>query len=244
MSAGDCSRCRDLIPELALGIADGDERAAVLAHLGRCPACRHELDALAATADAVLLAGPVIEPPAGFETAVLDRFSAERSTAPAGTPAATPPAPGPASALLGRRRLPVLAAAAAAVVFVLGLAAGSIGWGGGTGGDGNVRDGDLAGPSGRAGQVLAYTGDPSLLVVSLAADVPAGTYEVECEYAGGNRYVVGTIHQTGDQPDDPTGEGDQATSWSRAVDWPLDDLTRVRLLPEGGGEALEAEIDA
>jgi hypothetical protein len=220
MSTIDCQRCGDLLPELALGIADGDMRAEVLTHLSRCSSCRHELDALSVAADSVLLTGPVIEPPAGFESAVLDRLGNE----PVAVRRAQP----------GRRSL-LLAAAAVVVVFLAGLAVGRVG---GDAGTHDLRGGDLAGPTGPAGQVLAYTGERSLLVVSLGPEVPEGTYEVVCEYAGGRTYTIGTLEQSVDRGSDPA----TGTQWSRSLSWPLDDLVRVRLVADGGGADLEARI--
>jgi hypothetical protein len=68
-----------LIPELAIGVAVGDERAQILGHLARCAPCRGVLDSASAAADALLLVAPEREPPPGFETRVLS-----------GLPGATP----------------------------------------------------------------------------------------------------------------------------------------------------------
>lgn len=73
-------RCEDfarIAPELALGLLSGPERAAALEHLQNCAACRVQVDELSQTVDELLTAGPRAEPPAGFEGAVLDRFTAE-----------------------------------------------------------------------------------------------------------------------------------------------------------------------
>jgi hypothetical protein len=67
----DCVRMDQLIPELAIGVAAGDERARILGHLARCAPCRGVLESASATADAVLLVAPEREPPPGFETRVL-----------------------------------------------------------------------------------------------------------------------------------------------------------------------------
>jgi hypothetical protein len=71
----DCTELETVAAELALGIADGAERAAALSHLARCPACRALLDDLVSVADGLLLLGPAVEPPLGFETRVRDRLS-------------------------------------------------------------------------------------------------------------------------------------------------------------------------
>src|SRR4051794_24705008 len=66
-----CERTRALSAELALGIADGADRAEALRHLAECADCRRELDQLTAVADELLLLAPAVEPPAGFESRVL-----------------------------------------------------------------------------------------------------------------------------------------------------------------------------
>lgn len=62
-----CDECRELAPELALGVLDGDDRALAVAHTMTCAPCRAYVDELATTADSLLLAGPEAEPPFGFE---------------------------------------------------------------------------------------------------------------------------------------------------------------------------------
>lgn len=87
------------LAEVALGIADARDRAAVLAHLESCPACRNELRAMTEVADGLLELVPPAEPPVGFEERVL---------------AATQPAPP-----IVRWWWPRLAAAAAVVAVAL-----------------------------------------------------------------------------------------------------------------------------
>jgi hypothetical protein len=62
-----CEECRELAPELALGVLDGADRARAVAHTMTCAPCRAYVDELATTADSLLLAGPEAEPPFGFE---------------------------------------------------------------------------------------------------------------------------------------------------------------------------------
>ncbi|MFK5633175.1 hypothetical protein [Ornithinimicrobium sp. LYQ103] len=91
--------------DVVLGHADDAVRDGVLAHLGRCEACRGEYDALAAGLELVLPAVPRVQPPAGFSATVLRRLDDER------VPGARPP---------GRRTVLVAAAAA-----LLGLVTGA-----------------------------------------------------------------------------------------------------------------------
>jgi anti-sigma factor RsiW len=66
-----CEEIRQLAPELALGIVEGEERGRVLQHLADCPECRAEVDRLSEVADELLLLAPHREPPPGFESGVL-----------------------------------------------------------------------------------------------------------------------------------------------------------------------------
>jgi anti-sigma factor RsiW len=66
-----CPDVEELAPELALGTLPGDQRAAVLAHLDRCPDCRRYLNKLSDTADSLLLLAPEVDPPAGFTRRVV-----------------------------------------------------------------------------------------------------------------------------------------------------------------------------
>jgi Putative zinc-finger len=50
-----CEEVRDLAPELALGIADGAERAEALRHLSACAECRRALEQLSQVADELLV---------------------------------------------------------------------------------------------------------------------------------------------------------------------------------------------
>lgn len=76
-----CAELADVAAELALGVLTGRERAAALAHLDTCDACREEVRQLMATGEQLVELLPPAEPPAGFETRVLDRLGL---TVPAG----------------------------------------------------------------------------------------------------------------------------------------------------------------
>jgi hypothetical protein len=143
-TAMDCAGLAEVAAELALGVLTGRERAQAVAHLDRCDGCREDVRQLMATSDGLLTLLPESEPPAGFETRVLERMglsvaAAEDVAAGAGNartrrswrpyprraPGAprtprTPRAPG----AWGARRL--VAAAAVAVAVIGG---GVAGWG-------------------------------------------------------------------------------------------------------------------
>jgi anti-sigma-K factor RskA len=139
-----CAEFDDAAAELALGVLTGRERARALAHLDWCDACRENVRQLTVTGEELVGLLPAIEPPAGFETRVMERLGL-------GAPAPAP-APAPARQLSPARRFGrnlagwvaggwmgsgwmgragigrprrLLAAAAAAAVIVAGLG----GWG-------------------------------------------------------------------------------------------------------------------
>jgi hypothetical protein len=95
-----CAEFADAAAELALGVLTGRERARALAHLDRCEECRENVRQLTVTGEELVGLLPAIEPPAGFETRVMERLGL-------GIPAPAPapvPAPGPARGLSPARR--------------------------------------------------------------------------------------------------------------------------------------------
>jgi hypothetical protein len=97
-----CTEVEALAPDLALGLVSGDERAAALAHIESCRACRDLVDELSRAADAVVLLAPSVEPRADFEQRVMDALDAPRR--------------------LPRRRGRILAAAAVVLIGLMGAA--------------------------------------------------------------------------------------------------------------------------
>jgi hypothetical protein len=74
-----CEQMRDLAAEIALGIADGEERAEALRHLSTCGECRRVVEQLSQVADELLVLAPVQEPPAGFESRVVEAMGLQES---------------------------------------------------------------------------------------------------------------------------------------------------------------------
>ena len=69
-----CAELADVAAELALGVLTGRERAIAIAHLDHCDECREDVRQLMATGEQLLELLPPAEPPAGFETRVLERL--------------------------------------------------------------------------------------------------------------------------------------------------------------------------
>jgi anti-sigma-K factor RskA len=79
-----CDEFAGVAAELALGVLTGRERAAALAHLDGCETSREQVRELTMAQDELLALLPSQEPPAGFESRVLDRLGL---TAPGQPPA-------------------------------------------------------------------------------------------------------------------------------------------------------------
>lgn len=127
-----CEEFAAVASELALGVLTGRERAAALAHLDGCESCRELVRELTTTGEELLALLPSREPPAGFETRVLERIGL---SAPAGHGRPSPrrhanrPADRRANRPPGRPRdrMRSLVSAAAVVLALVGAALG--GWG-------------------------------------------------------------------------------------------------------------------
>lgn len=211
---GRCGELRDALTEVALGVADGTTRGAVMAHLATCDRCRDELSSLSAAADELLLLVPDREPPAGFEGRVLARLD----------PAGPAGSRGPTTLRRHRMRRAALAGVAAAGLLVAG---GAGAWvvtapdrelaatyrttldtahgryltaadlvtedpasdstaSDSTAGD-NTAGEDTAGngSTGSVGTVFLYEGDPSWAYVVVRDAGPAASYDVTAVVAAG-----------------------------------------------------------
>jgi anti-sigma-K factor RskA len=69
-----CHEFGGVAAEFALGVLTGRERAAALAHLDGCESCREQVRELTMVQDELLALLPSAEPPAGFESRVLERI--------------------------------------------------------------------------------------------------------------------------------------------------------------------------
>ncbi len=210
-----CEAVRDLLPELAAGVAAGDDRARALAHLAGCPDCRRELAELSAVIDELVLLAPPREPSPGFESAVLSALTPR-----------------------GRwRPRPVVLAAAASLIGA--LLAGGVVWAR-TADDVqlahryrhtlDVADGEyfLAAPvhggAGGHGTVFAYEGSPSWLFVSLEDSPWTGRYEVQVVTTDGRIVDAGWCEVQ-----------DGRGSWGRTVGVSVHDISAVRMIAPGTG---------
>jgi hypothetical protein len=79
-----CAEVVELAPDAALDLLDGQQRAAVVAHLDDCARCRAEVHELLDVADLTVLLVPDDEPPVGFEDRVLASLQPSQATSPVG----------------------------------------------------------------------------------------------------------------------------------------------------------------
>ena len=206
-----CAEFADAAAELALGVLTGRERAQALAHLDHCEACRENVRQLTVTGEELVGLLPAIEPPAGFETRVMERLGLSTPT----------PAPAPArrvsparrfgrkladwigGGLTGRggvsypRRM-LAAAAVAAAVIVAGLG----GWGLHAATSSPAASplssaAFLTASHQTAGKIFFYDGDHRWLYMSV--DIGSGNGTVICQVEGpdGHLTTVGSFQLTG-----------------------------------------------
>ncbi|HYZ29006.1 MAG TPA: hypothetical protein VE570_08135 [Thermoleophilaceae bacterium] len=217
---------REILPEVALGIADGEQRALALEHAARCSDCRRELEELASVADDLVALVPPREPPAGFEDRVLGRLG-----------------------LTHRRRRPArrhlrrlaFAGALAATVAATAIAVSARYSSDRTlaaqyraalqGADGKYfQSARLQGPGGeRAGIVFAYQGSPSWLFYVLDEPYRRGGYKEQ---------IVTRSGRTVNLPPFRLVKG----SWGITTPVPLRDIARVKLVREPDGGSFTAAL--
>jgi hypothetical protein len=234
-----CGRVEELIPELAFGVAAGDDRADALSHLAWCAHCRNELFSVTAVADGLLLLTPEREPPPEFESRVMSATVGPRDsvTAPMRT---------------GRRgrtgrtrgsRLRTLVVGTVAAAAVAALAAGTVWWR--TADDRNLAEGYrdtlaiahgeyfraapvLAEEKTPVGHMWAYQGSPSwiFVVVNNAAGAPdAASYTVRLTTRDGGHKTLGTMTVQ-----------DGSGSWGTTITVPVSQVLTVNLTGPRGVE--------
>lgn len=176
----ECAVARDLLPELALGVLGGAERADALVHLETCRPCREVAAGYAGTVDALALAVPEVEPPVGFEARTLARLGTARTLRP-------------------RRPVwKVIAAVAAIVAATIAVSVGVVrildARSSARPSATEVRAAPMMGEHGqRAGRAFAMSGDDRYVFVAVDYGVPNGAYTVEAVGAGGRVARLGAV---------------------------------------------------
>jgi hypothetical protein len=225
-----CEEIREVAPEIALGIADGEERADALRHLSTCADCRRAVDQLTQVADELLLVAPVQEPPPGFESRVATAMGLG-STRRRRTPRWLAPR------WLAPRIGPALATAAVTAGVLIGV------YGDDrqtadryraalTEADGQFFQADrLADEAGaRGGVVFGYEGSPSWVFVTVDRAHRGAVETAELLTKGGR-----TIPLRGFALD-------RRGSWGGAIPVSLYEVASVRLLGERPADVLHADL--
>ena len=96
-----CEQVRELASEVAIGIADVQQRDAALRHAATCPDCRQLVAELSLVVDDLLLLAPSHEPPPGFAARTVASISPPAAAIPEGM---RDPVPSPARRVRQRRR--------------------------------------------------------------------------------------------------------------------------------------------
>lgn len=195
----NCAQFADVAAELALGVLTGRERAEALAHLEQCDACREHVRALTVTGEGLLGLLPAKEPPAGFESRVMDRLGlaapaprlARFRRRTAGGSAGTT---GPFGRMSGGTRR-ILAAAAVVVALAGGLAGGwSLHAATSTPAQPALSTAALL-SAGRqnVGEVFLYNGDPRWMYMTVDLDSGNGTVTCQLISTDGRVTTVGSF---------------------------------------------------
>src|ERR671918_300916 len=218
---------RELVAELALDVAGGEERGRALAHLEACRECRALVGGLADAKDEILLLAPEREPSAGFESRTLARLAR----------VARPVVRAPR----WRRILSLSVAASIAAAAGVGTV-----WVA-TRSDRQAADllttalqradGKYLGvevlrrPDGtRVGHMAVYLGRPSWIFAIIDAETSVGTFDVEVVDATGARHPAGVLTI------DAGGGG------GLVLPSGLGRVTAIVLIPRDGGDPLEARL--
>jgi hypothetical protein len=226
-----CEQIRELAPDLALGIADGQQRDAALRHAATCSGCRQLIADLSTIADDLLLLAPSHEPPPGFAAATVARIS--------------PPAARHVPA--GRRWLPRLAVAAS-IIAALAVGAGAVYQG--TAADRRLADSyravlaqghgsfftaaPLRGPTGAAGTVFGYQGHPSWLWATVhLPDSRAQRFDVQLITRDGRHLPAGTAVLGGTHD-----------TWAAKIPVNLTNLSQLRFVAADGQATIVAYLNA
>jgi hypothetical protein len=225
-SSHDCARTRQALPELALGLADGEQRALALEHVGVCSDCRRELEELSLVADELITLAPQREPTPGFENRVLDRLAIRR--------------PRRRTARRQVRRL-ALAVAVPAVAAATALAM-SVSYSSDRrlasqyraalqGAHGKYfQSARLSTPAGQeAGIVFAYEGSPSWMFYTLGGRYGGGLYKEQIVTRSGRTLTLPPFRLVNG-------------SWGIATPVPVRDIALVKLIRQPGGATLAATL--
>jgi hypothetical protein len=219
----DCTEFIDLAAELALGNLCGDDRANALAHVERCASCRHEVNELTSVTDRLLLLGPCVEPPPGFEQRVIASLGFDT--------------PRQRRTRRPRRRWATVAAAAA---FVVAFATGGIVLDVGSPAQPALAAAEMRTPNGElVGEIFLGRDDPTSLFMTLPGwaeqierrGQPADYYAMRIETDGGE-VITRPVELTAD------------ATWATTLGVGAEAVRTVALVSGDGHVWCEAEFES
>jgi hypothetical protein len=228
-----CDEIRELAPEIALGIADGEERAEALRHLSTCGECRRAVERLSGVADELLLMAPAQEPPARFESRVLTAIGLDEPERRRRLPRWL------SLRWLAPRLGPALAAAAVTALVLVSAYSN----------DREIADQyrdtlDRAGgqsfqaerlsdeTGARAGVAFGYQGSPSWLFLTINPEHRGDVMSAELVTKDGRKITIPQLRL------------DRGGTWGGAIPTDLYGVQSVRLLGKGPGDVLQASFPA
>src|SRR5215468_2252179 len=236
-----CDQVRDLAADLAIGIADGQERDAALRHAATCPSCQRLVAEFSSVVDDLLLLAPSHEPPPGFTAATLARISPPASRRRRATRPGAQQPPG--------RRWPPRLAVAASIIAALAVGAGAVYQGTATDrrlaasyravlaqGHGSFfTAAPVHGPTGTAGTVFGYQGNPSWLWADVyLPNASAQRYSVQLITRDGRHLPAGTAVLGGTHD----------TWWADQIPINLTNLAQLRFIAADGQTTMVAHLNA
>ena len=225
-----CEHVRDLAAEIALGIAAGEERAEALRHLSTCGECRRSVEEFSQIADELLMLAPVQEPPAGFESRVVEGLGLRRPPRRRLPRWLTPRWVGP-------RLAPALAAAAVTAATLIAVYHDdretaeryreTLAQAGGQ----YFQAEPMADETGtRGGVAFGYEGSPSWVLLTVDPAHRAAVTRGELTTKDGRTIAL------------PSLELDRNGSWGGAIPVSLYKVASIRLLGDSPGEILQASF--
>jgi hypothetical protein len=236
-----CEQVRALAADLAIGIADGQERDAALRHAATCTECRLLVSELSSVVDDLLLLAPSHEPPPGFASRTLARITA--SSPQPGRRATR----GALRRTAGRRPWMARVAVAAAIAAALALGAGAVYQG--TSGDRRLADSyravlaqghgsffaaaPLRSPAGILGSAYGYQGQPSWLFATLNQPTAQPEhYEVQLITRDGRHLSLGE-----------TVLGGTHRTWGAQIPVNLTQVSQLRFEAASGQSTITADLN-
>jgi predicted anti-sigma-YlaC factor YlaD len=172
----ECVGLREVAPDLALGLLDGEARADALEHVHRCPSCQAVVAELAGVADLLVQLAPDAEPPPGFERRVLDATRHDRRA---------------------RRRWVTAIAAVAAAAAIGAIAVVRMVDAGRPperAAAGALHTTPMRGTGGvSVGRVVTTGGSPATAIITVDYAVADGDYDLVLRSASGAPHTIGTM---------------------------------------------------